>query len=65
MVILTSALINGKNVLKVDWISSRQANDELLQANRYLRESDFRLQLFQLKEKKHPNTLHQFLLWDK
>jgi len=41
-----------KNVLKVDWISSRQANDELLQANCYLCELDFRLQLSHLKERK-------------
>lgn len=37
--------INHKNVLKVDWIRSNQANDELLQANRFLCELDFRLQL--------------------
>lgn len=32
-------------MLKVDWISSRQANDELLQMNCYLCELDFGLQL--------------------
>lgn len=32
-------------MLKVDWISSRQDNDELLQVNNYLHELDFRLQL--------------------
>lgn len=46
--------INNKNVLKVDWIRSNQANDELLQANTFLCELDFRLHLSQLKGRKHP-----------
>lgn len=46
-VIFTISLLrtNPKNVLKVDWIRSEQANDELLQANSFLCELDFRLQL--------------------
>lgn len=56
--------IKSKNVLKIDRISSRRANDELLQENFYHPELDFRLHLSQLEERKCPSTLYELLLWD-
>lgn len=50
-------------MLKIDRISSRQANDELLQENFYPPELDFRLHLSQLEERKCPSTLYELLLW--
>lgn len=51
--------INHKNVLKFDWVSFRQANDELLQANLYLCELDFRLQTSTLSTERK-NTSQYF-----
>lgn len=49
-------------MLKIDRISSRRANDELLQENFYPPELDFRLHLSQLEGRKCPRTLYELLL---